>query len=978
MPNLKYQINTTKDKDNTVTIPANKDIDIQIDKFIYGYNDYKKKMKLLKFYLNPTILDNYTDKNLMIDMMTKYKINQFISHTLLLVSTTPELFTHNKLHYVVSTVLGYAFEHLGQTQPNTKSAYKSYACLLAYYKRDMICQKIYGVNKSILDMKPLDILEPILMNTKTRNIIKDINQYIKQTNVYNPEGIEASDEDKKVLNAIMELSETESDDEFESNDILDVANKVADDIVKQVIKKPDYPPPLLSPIIDDIDIPPSFSPPPPPTTTSPPPQNPSLLSKYVNNDEAIDPLTFFTGDFELLDKDDLKPLCDIIRDIRIKGGILVSKECNKYIRGDIREKVFDILPKPIFELIEKYHEYLMIAGGYLANLQIKTKSLSSDIDIFILDMSEDKYKQFKNDLINALRLMDITHKARCVQYKSVLTIISKFQQNIQFIRTDKKSFSDVTDDFDLRCCRRYAFITKRKDGGTIKTFVDNGQKNLIGFDNDKSNERSPLRILKYMAKGFKLNFNDVLNNRVNKVLDLCQNSEEIIQKCTKYCPPSVLSSNSEDEIQKNIMEHLYGDYIGNQFEKINIKKYKDFNGYYGQHKMFSKNFELVDVNNIKTKVVKTKYENTNLIVPTGNYYLPVKISSQHINIIKNGEYDDETGKAIKETQKLYVNLESYPQIVKKIKDFEMKMKDKCGLKDIEQSYSDLDKNRKIAQLEINNNGIYNKDDKKKYDMENKNIEPYTYYTFRIGFKYIFDKTDNKYRMNAFKYRLIGDMVKQGEEHDYITGNSINYADLDFKAWSNSVSHYKFIAPQKECVIPLIINGNDIKVYDNTERHGIKNDKRFRLIIKYKDNSLSKRQVKNMMDTINVMEKQLLDDNFLEKHFVSYKKFTQQKRQRITKHKNVKDIMDDDDMICCYDYISLQINEEQYNKLKDCSYSDTLTFYLELSSVYVSNVSKIIGLKFKINRPILRSSIVDKMVMIEDSDDYDSDDELIEY
>jgi hypothetical protein len=998
MPELKYKINN----DNIITIPSNMDKEINIDKYIYGYDRYKKKMKLLKFYLNPITFQKYGDTDLMTDMIKKYDVNKFIQYTLLMVSTTPELFTINNSHHVMSILLNLAVNNIEKT--NTRNAYISYNKILSYLKSNELCHQLYGIEKSILTIQPLKIKEK--MNQRTKDIVTIINTYLTENDMYTGKH-QATDTEKNELNDIMELSETESESGFEwditikdkesdkerneANNldkyidittVLDMPKPVTTSILKPVRPAPSPPINITSIPFKPTYPPPSYPPPPPPRTCS--------ELQYHKNTNPIHAQSLFnrTLTTEQTEKIQSSGLLDVVQQVRIKGKMLVLKKPfpHQNLNSAIDPvKVLNNLPTPISNLCINWLNHLVLAGGYLSNLHIGTKCMSSDIDIFILDMDDETYNKFNNNLIEALRLMDITYNARAIQMKSVLTIVSKFQHNIQFIRTNKKDLRAVIEGFDILNCGlgiNYYGIGSRCDDGPLM------------IDTTNFNQRTYTRIIKYLAKGFKLeNYDDMINNKIviDKVIEASK-QEDITNTCTKHCNPFVNDSSiahTEDELRQKIIKDLKGKYIGNHFEEIKLDKFNFKQCYYNSHKTskdFAKNIEVMDnfdeINLIKHDYGKTESMNRpnySLYRADKPYYLKFQINTAHLEV-KQSFHDILSGNSGKDEEtNLKIDLTNYPDLIKQIKSFEKAL---CNKLNIEYP----DNNEKCYVSMINDSKIYLVTNKSKLNKQinNKyttvplkgNIETDRQLTFRIGFKHLYEHITKDYRgkiskTHKVKFQLFGDVYQSNAEHpSYINllkmndYNELKMTGLNIMNGRMPNGHIQY--PLKEYVLPLQIYTKDYRTfYDDYS-------KKYNVLInlakypnemkKIKDlqNKLYNDEFANKIIEAGIYKRKSTDDSvdkrtkFIDS--VSYDII----KERITKNKK--------GITKTYQNFSISIDEEQYEQLNQLKKEGpwTVSIYANLKFVFIGHV---ISVKFNISRNIKELPYTD---LIDFDSDTDSD------
>lgn len=995
MPELKYKINNTHTEDY-ITVPCNMDKEISVNKYIYGYDGYKKKIKLLKFYLNPVTFENYGNTTLMTDMIKKYDADKFIQNTLLMVNTTPELFTINNSHHIISVLLNLAFDNINN--PNTRDAYISYNKILGYLDRNQLCKQLYGVDKSILTIQPLKIKSA--MNNRTKEVVTKINNYLTNNTMYTKYG-NATDDEKKQLNDIMELSETESESEF------------AIDWTKYIIKTPTrdkytdistYLPiepekPKLVPVrpapsppksikTNNTPTKPNYPPPPPPRTGS--------ELQYHQNSEPIDPQSLFANELTDEQKERVQNsgLLEVVRQIRVKGKMLVPKvpcknNCD-FADRSYNHKIINSLPKPIANLFEKYPTELLLAGGYLTNIKIGVKCQSSDIDIFILDMNEDRYKEFNKDLIDTLRMMDIIYNARVIQMKSVLTVVSKYQNNIQFIRTDKKEGEAVVMTFDITNCS--IGINNLGDASGFST-----QSQLM-INRDKTNKRTYTRTIKYLAKGFKIgDYNDKCKDDIiiDKVIEASKD-ENIIRECTKCCHPWTDSSEhvpTEAELEQKITTELKGKYIGNHFEEVNLKKFKFEECYYNTHNMhFAKNIEVMQ-NFDELDIVECrygKYNKTNVnggtidfYKTTKPYYLNLIVNTCDLHVKTSPTSDNKTKKHLE------VDLTAYPKIIEHIERFEKAVCDKLGIEyphhhgelvsAIGGDERKMSKNiclefREYNKLhkQITENGKYTN---VRVDLTNDNINQDRDVMFRISLRHIFEqmyiylKTKTKYY--KLKFELMGP-VRQStmwtpgykkllEMKDY---NDLQMTPIS-RGFPNSFNKY----PVLRYAVQLKIHPNHYIVSLNPHSENNNTDKKYDLLIDLSEYPNEMKKIKELQDSLyneefknNVIEK-LVKNKGTKRPNSYYEQYIKAISSDIIKERIVSKEVNGKVIKKTYHNFKLTVNEEQYKQL--CEYKKESRFVMIEANLKSMFIGPTICIKFNLrniaqfaSRPLISFENID--------------------
>jgi hypothetical protein len=818
----KYNLSKTKKISYIIAIPSNFDANIKINRYTYGFKRISTKLKLLRFYLNKTTFENYNNIPLMTDVIkTIFGVEKFIITTFTLITKTPELFTINKAQFIVSYLLDLAFNLIDDSSLHNKDTYNCYATLLGYLERDRISQEIYGVEKSIIAIAPLNIRNS--MNNKLVDLIKTINIYLRKENnlhkIHKPPTVEENEELIKTLsnsykenfnddniNTIIEEIATkkinpfldndpdnDSDNDSDNNDPdndsdnndsdNDFDNKSKNEFLdidlpdnSKSVEQPQQPK-LITPIYNDrykhfVDSEDEEEPLPPPI-----PSTKFKFDKYIDNSIQLtfDDLFIKTPNLSEAEKTMLESVLKMIQRIRQDCGILISKDYkdnSKYYRMHKKtDNILNVLPVPIRNLMKKYSQYLSIAGGYIFNYVNEIKDIYSDIDIFISKMPDEKYKEFIKDLKLALELLDVTHMVRCIQRRSVITIASKLFHNIQFIRTDMESNMIIADNFDIDACK-------------VSISCINTYWNSVAYPRIYKNPYNfqkiiPIRFLKYLAKGCKLYgddnsqyFKKYERDMIHKLAKICtENPEKIIKNIKKKYITIGKDNLTEDEIKKEMIANLDASndmYIGNDFKKLDLKPFKSFKKSYYNNNIVD-NIPMVNLLTMKPEyynLIKMAASKQVSKCPVSyaktqmNYYFPLTVYG------KNMKHD-------KDINCITCILNNDSELIKTITDIENKIisisnfKTLNNLNRTNSFYKSPRNNNLYFKIKYLSNNIHNikflVDDKMESDIEIKSTDKFT---FLVKLEHLYC-TDVNY---GFRYMLTSPIYKINEK--YFNSNEI--------------------------------------------------------------------------------------------------------------------------------------------------------------------------------------------------------------
>lgn len=636
---IKYQLNKHNKVSKNIDVPSNLDKQITIPRFVYGTHNINDKFKLLRFYLNNTTFKHFNDIELMTDIITlKFGVESFIRNTIILATCTPELFTINKAHYIMSYLLGIAFNLI--EYPNAKKYYKCYASLLGYLNRNDISNTIYGVDKSILIVKPLEI--KVCMSNKIKNMVHAINQEISK----NPH--------KNYLDLFIKRQQIQNNNTIEYT-ILDEFIPENDD---ESESEPDETTPLLGKYNQNKY----------PESTH--------YTNYIDYSDSENDDNNYHYDYNIIKIDDVfgnineqnkeyvKSIVDLIPFIRNKSEIHIGEyRLHRISNWTYINSIINDVPKVIIDLCIKYNEHLMMTGGYFTNIHTYNTCKSSDLDIFILKIdNEELDQQLQKDLINALEQLNEEDDIRISQNISALSIVSTKYITLQFIKTEHNRFTDVLNNFDIKNCQIgvlwnfnenidddfiYETVTVRDNDTTnYNTFsvimsselANNSNKLIINdkiIDYSKPHVKICLRVLKYLAKGLKLDINDDNMKLIKMLSQICRTQPtQILKLCEKHFR---LDNNLEEENIEQQMNQIFGGtYLGNKFEEISIKPFVKSNGFYPNNYNINVNYpidayELLEMDNFDDiQLYVRRCTSVTLYKFANDYYITMEVPSNKI------------------------------------------------------------------------------------------------------------------------------------------------------------------------------------------------------------------------------------------------------------------------------------------------------------------------------------------------------------
>lgn len=683
--NAKYQLNLVNKVSCRITIPSNLEKEIIINRFVYGVNDINIKFKLLRFYLNQLTFKHFNNIEMMSDIITnKFGIDKFIRYTIVLITYTPELFTINKSHYIISYLLNLAFNLI--KFPNTKQYYKCYAVLLGYLQRDSICTELYNINKSILSIKPLVVMD--CMSYKLIDMTTMINQYINNNNkldiFISRHSITYNDDVLNINNIFTPFDELKSDSEedyYSSDNDDTIKPNIKDVIIKKSItysplntipldtddsdSEPDETTPLLKQskkFISYIDTEYESESDDTLQTIIPYVDNVDISQPYIDNNLPVRTEDIFVDKLSPNQELLMQPIMQLIPIIRQKAGIHVLKNIGSHFdnsspQTNIYKQIYDSikkdLPQVVVELLNKYPEHLIIAGGYLCNLILGTKCESSDLDIFILKMYDNMETEFNNDLFNVLNklLQEEGNKVRISQNISALSIVSTKYITLQFIKTSNNTRQEVMNKFDIENCR----ILLTNDNNTDKKskiffsaicgVCDEPTDNLVmkyleahyklpnqyilSVNQKGINHKITLRVLKYLSKGYKINYNKNMYILEQLSQICCNQSEEVLNSVGKHFK---ITNQSEDDIKKQMNLTFGGVYLGEEFDSINLIPYSE-----NIHKNVYDNPCTVSLNPVDIDNVNTRHRFSNDMVDLMELDNITKINDFRMNSYHEGQ-----------------------------------------------------------------------------------------------------------------------------------------------------------------------------------------------------------------------------------------------------------------------------------------------------------------------------------------------------
>jgi len=642
-----------------LSIPANKDLSLVMNRYMFGNDNISIKFRLVRFYLNKITFGTYEDTELMAPIICmKFGATQFIEYYIECISLMPELFTMNKSHYIASKLINLAFTLITNdtTSSNTTRAYSS---VLGYLQRDQLCMDMYGISKNMLNLQSIVITHD--MNDEIIELVQQIN-YLLNNNLYVPVNIKCDPSTIENVN-------------FNINDIVDTSNDTDIDSDLNSNSSDDEESPPLPDNSTYANTPITLSNPFPVapcsanyaeyteniSTSTFNPSNPFNILKspvqtekkeYYDHDYKVRVEDIATFDISEYNQLQLKPILDLIPIIRKEAGYMVPIE-QKYFKN-VNDDIFKSLPKPLNDLIRKHPQTLIIAGGFVANSITGVESAASDVDVFILQTNEVDTERIKKDILSCLRQLHVAYGAKAIMRHSVATICSKFIHPIQFIQTNYKTASELTCHFDLTCAIAYMA------GGIAHSCNDVSTRKICYTKYAYTNKSSlQLRTLKYLAKGFKLDgkWEDHREN-IEKLSLLCQHKpDELIKAISKTY--NTIKQTSEYEIKTSMTNIFGGEYIGNQFEKIDLKPFVRFNCRYTsefeklldidfEDNLFPKgsydknllhtspdvlkiNFATTKENNETKILLKSSQQHCSVYsVINNSYYIPIKFNSSQV------------------------------------------------------------------------------------------------------------------------------------------------------------------------------------------------------------------------------------------------------------------------------------------------------------------------------------------------------------
>lgn len=765
MPNLKYTADkrtpyqkvTTNEKtfnkykklkvSQELSIPANNDYNITISRYLFGVNAVGLKFRLIQFYLNKYTFSNYQNNKVMTNIIKyNFGIINFIEYSIECISFTPELFTTNKAHYIASHLLNLSFELI--KNPNNEESLIAYSSLLGYLSRDQLSYSIYGVHKGILNLKPL--LFKNNMNNKATELVRSINYLINNNGEkYIELYCDKSNQDDINLDMFDIISPDNDTDFFDDSDsdLSDSEELFNDDNNVKV---------------DDILCHP----------------NPTLYQKKINEEieywssnDIVTLKDIATFDFPDDVKKSMQPILNLIPRIRKEAGYMVPKnyKISQERLNNLTDFVTNSLPKPFSNLLIKHKKHLCIAGGYLTNLINNVKSVSSDIDIFIMKTDEETKKEIYKDIVNCLQLFDITNRARVSMRHSVATVASKYLNNIQFIQSNYTNPDDLINEFDLTSVKTYFTFNNNKchiDGDIFEKLI-----NYSSTVNNNFNLHS--RTLKYLAKGFKLKGDwELHKNNIMRLISVCEmKSNEVIKAIGKHYH---INDESEEEIEKNMNDNIGGKYIGNHFEQLYLHEFIKYSQSYtpdeeplnNQHFMIGKNIMMTHITTIKPNIPVTHLKNElcltlnkwklnsyNLI---SEHYIPLTTDTKYIRYF---DYDSNNYSiSIELTDKNIINkleeLDNYFKHYFENKVISNKSNidiNKCKYCEIVKEHTD---GRKFINIKMNNNYKYKKNinildqNGQEHSLTKDNLNKFDRVTFRVSFNSLYI-SPNLYRQGCY-------------------------------------------------------------------------------------------------------------------------------------------------------------------------------------------------------------------------------------
>lgn len=485
------------------------------------------KQDIIKFYLNDTTFDTHQNIEILSESLLKtFPKSSFVSKSIRLIRRIPEVFTITPAHLVATKLLNYYLKH--EDCHNIKTLQN----VRDYLGNAKISYQVYNVWKNIINVEEI----PMLIKSEShQQLIQQINGFVQFQNQHGHDGIIASLPDKYWQNPT-DVVEPESDlvtDEDEEEE-------------------------------EEEEV---------------------FTNKEATNEMKLDPLLFKNVDkFPEKIRKYLPKLQEIVMTVRQDNDITVTQQIDYFASGCI----YYILI-PLFQLL-KEEPKLVLAGGWLYNRHNGVTMKSSDIDIFILKCTPEEYEKVMSKVRQFLNNFSLTHDARLVKRKSVMTIISKLHYNIQFIRTGFEDANQVVQNFDLECAKYYL----RSTDGKIVYTNSPGQNHqvLIGnFTRPKrlnvttSNISSKIltasRMFKYLVKGETLDgdYYDNISEYLKILMSFIEmNSLDQLNNQFKKCY-QIKDGVPEEEIAIQSTKILGGIYLGKNFEDLQLTEFKQFNNY---------------------------------------------------------------------------------------------------------------------------------------------------------------------------------------------------------------------------------------------------------------------------------------------------------------------------------------------------------------------------------------------------------------